>query len=377
MDDDTLIQELLYRGEGPALDYKVKQYPFSGADDGQKSELLKDILAFSNAWRTETAYILIGVENNTGNLVELDVDIDDSRLQEFVNSKTNHPVDFSYRSLLYRGVKLGLYTIPLQDRPVYARKQYGRVAPNTVFVRRGSATAIADPTEVAKMGMAAAEQVVSHAPHLIVKIVCPESGAVPELSMKYTQCVIPPKSKYRDYSAQDELGFIHRLGVPMLNVDFYRELAAYLHESSGKMPFVLEVSNEGDHFADDIQIFMTLQAAPSFSFKREGELLVKPVKGFNIKSLNSGVLIGNAQLSKYSIKLSESEICLKFNLGKLQSGETRRTPRIFMINPPETLTELKGRILSDQLRSPVVFNIPVKVDITPKVLTMEILKTVT
>jgi len=372
MDDDTLIQELLYRGEGPTLDYKVKQYPFSGADDGQKSELLKDILAFSNAWRSEVAYILIGVENDTGKLVELDVDIDDSRLQEFVNSKTNHPVDFSYRSLSYEGVRLGLYTIAVQDRPVFVRRQYGRVAPNTVYVRRGSATAIADPSEIAKMGFSKVTQAVAHAPKLVVRVVCPESGVTDNLSVKYTQYALLPK--YEDYSILNERGVVHRMIVAMSNVDFYRQLAAYLQESSGRMPFVLEISNEGDHFADDIQVFMNFPAAPLFAFKSEHDLLERPKKETNISIFDRVPLLANAKLAKYLIKASEVEISLKFNVGKLQAGETRRTPKIFMINPPVALTELTGRILSDQLRSPVVFSIPTKIEVTPKILTMAVMQ---
>ena len=372
MDDNSLIQELLYRGEGPTLDYKVKQYPFAGADEGQKSELLKDILAFSNAWRSEVAYILVGVENDTGNLVDLDVDIDDSRLQEFINSKTNHPVDFSYRSLSYEGIKLGLYTIAVQDRPVFVRRQYGRVAPNTIYVRRGSATAIADPSEIAKMGFSKVTQAVAHAPKLAVRVVCPESGATDHLSIKYTQLAL--LSKYKDYSIADERGIVHRMIVAMSNVEFYRQLAAYLQESSGRIPFVLEVSNEGDHFADDIQILMSFPVAPLFAFKGERDLLERPKKETNISIFDRGLLLANAKLAKYSIKASEFEVSLKFNVGKLQAGETRRTPQIFMINPPVALTELTGRILSDQLRSPVVFSIPTKIEVTPKVLTMEMMQ---
>jgi len=47
--DQTLIEELLHEEEGAAVDFKRDQYPFDGADDATKSELLKDILAFANA----------------------------------------------------------------------------------------------------------------------------------------------------------------------------------------------------------------------------------------------------------------------------------------------------------------------------------------
>src|SRR6202035_5284177 len=64
--DLQLLESLLYQEESEALDFKVQQYPFSGANDDEKSELLKDILAFANAWRQTDAHILIGVQEVRG-----------------------------------------------------------------------------------------------------------------------------------------------------------------------------------------------------------------------------------------------------------------------------------------------------------------------
>ena len=64
--NSALLEELLNEDEGSTLDFKRDQYPFEGADDDLKAELLKDILAFVNAWRRTDAYILIGVEEVKG-----------------------------------------------------------------------------------------------------------------------------------------------------------------------------------------------------------------------------------------------------------------------------------------------------------------------
>ena len=52
------LTALLHRSESETLDFKSKQYPFSS--DEEKSELLKDVLAFGNAWKDSDGYILIG-----------------------------------------------------------------------------------------------------------------------------------------------------------------------------------------------------------------------------------------------------------------------------------------------------------------------------
>ena len=53
--DSNLLEQLLHEEEGAALDFKRDQYAFEGAGNEAKSELLKDILAFTNAWRQTTA----------------------------------------------------------------------------------------------------------------------------------------------------------------------------------------------------------------------------------------------------------------------------------------------------------------------------------
>ena len=92
-----LIEQLLLEDEGAALDFKRKQYPFVGASKEEKSELLKDVLAFANAFRRSDAYILVGVEEQRGarsEVVGVSTHLDDANLQQFVNSKTQAPVTF-------------------------------------------------------------------------------------------------------------------------------------------------------------------------------------------------------------------------------------------------------------------------------------------
>ena len=82
------------------LDFKQNQYPFERADEADKSELLKDILAFANTTREDTAYILIGVKEVKGKrnqVVGINQSLDDAQIQQFVNSKTQKPVVFSYQ----------------------------------------------------------------------------------------------------------------------------------------------------------------------------------------------------------------------------------------------------------------------------------------
>lgn len=150
-----LIERLLHEEEGASLDFKREQYLFVGAADDEKAELLKDIVAFANAWRRDTAYILIGVEEVRGGRsvpVGVAQHLEDSNLQQFVNSKLNRAISFQYVACEFHGVQLGVIEVPVQERPFYLPKPYGGLLKDVVYMRRGSSTAIATPEEIAKMG---------------------------------------------------------------------------------------------------------------------------------------------------------------------------------------------------------------------------------
>lgn len=200
MTDDDLIDRLLYTGEGTTLDYKREGYVTDGADDVKKSELLKDILAFSNTWRTEPAYILIGFDEIEQEFYPVTRHPDDSRLQQFINGKTNKHVVFSYRAVTYKNQALGLYTIEVQERPIYAKKKYGIVEKDVVYVRYGSSTAIADPTQIAKMGALEAIKGATGEPLLSVELFSIEGMKALNsgISFAYTHLTIDELGDYTE-----------------------------------------------------------------------------------------------------------------------------------------------------------------------------------
>ena len=78
--------------------------------------------------------------------------LDDASLQQFVNSKVQKPLSFSYIAYEFEGKQVGIIHIPIQDRPFYLKLNYGRLKQKVVYLRRGSSTAVAEPDEIAKMG---------------------------------------------------------------------------------------------------------------------------------------------------------------------------------------------------------------------------------
>lgn len=156
--DAVQIEQLLYEEEGPTLDFKRDQYPFIKASEEEKSELLKDMLGFANCWRRADAYILIGVEDTQGGrgiVHGISAHLQDHWLQQFVNNLTNRPIQFGYEACEFDGKQIGVIRIESQRRPIFLRRDYGRLKKGEVYVRRGSSTdpsKPADPDEIAHMG---------------------------------------------------------------------------------------------------------------------------------------------------------------------------------------------------------------------------------
>jgi len=159
------IENLLRRAEGPALDFKRDQYFFDKGSHSDKQvllkskgELLKDILAFANTQRSTPAYILIGVEEIQGGrsrVVGVKKHLDDSRLHQFVNQKTQKRVNFSYTPFTIGGYEIGVIEIEqAQDSPIYLKKRFGKVMKGKVYIRDGSSTSIASDAEVTEMSAA-------------------------------------------------------------------------------------------------------------------------------------------------------------------------------------------------------------------------------
>jgi hypothetical protein len=161
--DESLFNTLIRKSESDTLDFKAQQYSFVGESDEAKGELLKDILAFANAWKETDAFILVGVKEKNrraDGLSGITTHLADNDLQEFINKKTNRPVVFSVEAVSFEGTDLDVIRINRsQARPIFLRKNYGKLTKGEVYIRRGSATAVADADEIAEMGKTSASAI--------------------------------------------------------------------------------------------------------------------------------------------------------------------------------------------------------------------------
>lgn len=359
---EDLLESLLFEEEGTALDFKASQYPFAREDDYTKSELLKDILAFANSWRRTDAFILIGVEEvRGGRSIPRGVSshLSDSHLQQFVCNKTNRPLEFSYQVHQLDGEEVGVIAIPLQARPFYAQKEYGQVQADTVYVRRGSSTAIAWPDEIAAMGAAQVEE--TKQPELSICFVNPESreplgtdGSVDVVNLE-----LPDEREIPDYAA----------GGMSSNSQFYRELARYLDQRLGLREIPLLVENDASSPAMDVTLQARIEDPRNLvRVLDESELKEAPSTSFLV-SLTAGIPARGQE--RFRTARVEDSWALERPIGKVQPRAQIIVRGLFIGASEDTSITIAVQLFADNLPDPVAQDLQVDVGTSSKAVTVD------
>ncbi len=106
-----------------------------------KAKFLKHICALSNSNPVNNSYILVGVEDETNEIVGDDF-FDDSRIQNLVNAYLENPPKIQYENIPFPNLEkskvVGLITIKPKSKTSYFKKGIYTIPANTHFVRVGS-----------------------------------------------------------------------------------------------------------------------------------------------------------------------------------------------------------------------------------------------
>jgi hypothetical protein len=112
-----------------------------------KAKFLKHICALSNSNPSNNSYIVVGVEDESNEIVGDDF-FDDSRIQNLVNAFLENPPKIQYENVPFPNLPkdrvIGLVTIKPNSKASFFKKGIHTILPNTTFIRKGSTTM---PTE--------------------------------------------------------------------------------------------------------------------------------------------------------------------------------------------------------------------------------------
>lgn len=380
------IDTLLYRGESELLDFKAEPYPFARASDSAKAEILKDVLGFANAWRNDTAYILIGVKETSQAGREIigvqdDPGFADHQLQQFINSKTNRPIQFNYQVFPYGDRRLGLITIPVQRRPIWLTKDYGPLRARDVYVRRGSKTdpsRPADPQEIIEMGRDTANEE-SHVEVAFAAPGSPESlGETLRLQAEY--CHVPKRSQIPDYPIRQAaewdgiapLGSISRFN----NRHYLRERARFEYCHRLYRPFRLMLRNTSAPPARDVRLEFSL---PKEEWTLRTELPEAPGRGYDhligpiIAQQQFPAPEGRRTPHPGDIEIDELENSYHMAIiaGDIQPGRAVWTESVYIGTYQGGEHRLEGSVYASNLSEPQNVQLIVDVELRTTQLTVE------
>lgn len=349
-----LIEELLNEEESATLDFKSAQYPFNKATDDEKGELLKDILAFANAWRRTDAYILVGVREIKGSrseVVGIASDFDDASIQQFVNSKTNRNIEFSYKTVSVEGLNIGIFHIPLQERPFYLKKDFGKVKKNTVYIRRGSSTGEADIDEIAKMG---ASKFDKYQDVNIPKLKLQFSDKKEKVLLGNSISII---SKILEYNDAEIVGRNYErfdIIAHNRNTRFERQMAKYLATTSLFKAVSFFLTNISPTLANNVRLEIVIirDETPAIFFDKNSY----PSRPDRNSLFNSRV----SAITKTTVENTKNSWNLSASFGNIQPRASKHSD-IFYVGASEHCNlELEATIFADNLPDPLVFPLSIK-----------------
>jgi len=311
---EEVFEKWLYACEGESIDFKRDQYKFVNAENHEKAELLKDILAMANSWCDSDAYIVIGIEERSEkpNILHGITDhIDDAWLQEFVSYKTNQICKFEYLTHTTRGLTLGIIKVPRQLRPVYLKRDFGFLKANEVHVKRGSSTAIASLEEIAIMRIEAKD---NRRPNLRLAFYDEQTGASLEDSIEQTTSELVVTDGIPDYGITGGMSGWEAVADITANRDYFREAIQYVNFYQAYLPLTFTLENTGDIEAVNIRI--EIEFPTTVTDLRTNEVN-KPEAN---KMLGSGHVISHLPWeSAFSIYSHEDKWVVETNLERLHA----------------------------------------------------------
>jgi hypothetical protein len=388
------LERLLYEEESPTLDFKRDQYAFSKASEEEKSELLKDILGFVNCWRRADAFILIGVEDVQGGrgiVHGISDHLQDHSLQQFVNNLTNRPVQFGYEACEIEGKQVGVIRIEMQRRPVFLKRDYGKLKKGEVYVRRGSSTdptKPADPDEIAHMGR---EQVLGvKEASLTVEFADPdrEQCLGKQIDWFAEYCEMPSSKqipKLRERGPEPiRLPGGRAIQIPdfsvvsmhdRLNPHYYHELANYVFTDRLVRKIRLVVTNTGDAPANDVRLEIIVPNGSGLGIIRWSEIPDPPKRRKSVLDMAAmrdlDIRPAFPRTGSIHIEKTGHETKVEIECGNLQPGRKVWADEFHMAVIQSGEVQIVGSLFAANLPKPQSFTLSINAQISRTEMTLD------
>lgn len=152
------FESLITRNESSILDFKGEFYDFKKDKSNLiTAKFVKDIISFSNTIRTETSYIIFGIQElDNGDLEFKGVDgkVDDAILQDKIKDKVIPRPNFSFYTISYKEKNYAILEFPIvrYEMPIVpATKDLKGLEAGKVYYRNGTSNTEATAYDVIRI----------------------------------------------------------------------------------------------------------------------------------------------------------------------------------------------------------------------------------
>jgi hypothetical protein len=147
-----LFEKIIKTDKSIELDFTKEHYKLLGEKEEDTTNIVKDIIAFSNTIRENSAFIIIGIleENGKKELLGINNPMDDKILQSKIKNKVYPRPRFKYINFEYQSKVFGIVEIPVRRYPETIKpsiKMKG-LEVGKVYCREGSSNIEANGREI-------------------------------------------------------------------------------------------------------------------------------------------------------------------------------------------------------------------------------------
>ena len=366
--DIKLLNRLLYEKSSNVLIFRSHEYKLDVALALEKGQILKDIVSAANAWRRADTYILIGVEEDKGGknkVLGVIEHLDEKKIIDFVNSKVQKPIIFSYKALTVDRKKIGMIHIPLQERPFFLKEDYANLKKYVIYIRRGDSVQEAETDEVVKIKEYNQDNEKA-VPSFKVEF-AHSSKKKPlgdHLKLKTFLIGIPDLKSLPDFSVTDTdhmlREFYYCFPIQKINKNYYRELAEH-YQKIGSMSLIdFCVINTGTDMARDVRIEINVEDPKKEYFcLEEFELPHRPEKIIGLSNTKPLMVNINANIQ---VKWKSPFWIIKFFFKEVPSQKTVFTSGGIYLGGKTSMrldmvVLLKARNLPQPIHFPLIIDI--------------------
>ena len=293
-----------------------------------------------------------------------------------MNEKTQRVVDFTYRKVQFAGVSIGVIEIPIQERPTYLNKPFGKLGSRAVYVRNGSSTREATPDEIAKMG---AEQALGGTPQIALHWADLEKRATLPSPYAAQSTLLDPASLL-----EQPLEWIHNRSS--LSTQYTREVIEYTRDRATFTSLGFLVHNSSSVVGKRIGFEGSLDKSTGVSVRQWADLL--PPKRHR-RSSNSSISLSSAPpwnepepTPRYPLQYDggpDPQVLelrdrwdVIINFGDIRPQETVWTNvPLWFGSEKDTTAALDGQLRGDNLSKPVTCSLEIQFQVGSKMMMRE------